>query len=77
MTVTVIAISIGGLIGGIIVIEDVFNYPGLGRLLLTAIDNQDFPLIQAITMIVVFGVVIANLVADILYAFLNPRIRYK
>ncbi|MGB2983874.1 MAG: ABC transporter permease [Candidatus Bipolaricaulia bacterium] len=76
-TVTVVALSIGWLIGGIIVIENVFNYPGLGRLLLTAIDNQDFPLIQAITMIVVFGVVLANLVADILYAILNPRIRYK
>ena len=61
-----IAISIGWLIGGIIVIESVFNYPGLGRLLLTAIDNQDFPLIQAITMVVVFGVVIANLVAALL-----------
>ena len=76
-TVTVVALSIGWLIGGIIVIENVFNYPGLGRLLLTAIDNQDFPLIQAITMIVVFGVVLANLAADILYAILNPRIRYE
>jgi len=75
-TVTVIAISIGWLIGGIIVIENVFNYPGLGRLLITAIDNQDFPLMQSITMVVVFGVVIANLLADLLYAFLNPRIRY-
>ena len=75
-TVTVVAISIGWLIGGIIVIENVFNYPGLGRLLVTAIDNQDFPLMQAITMVVVFGVVLANLTADLLYAVLNPRIRY-
>ena len=75
-TVTVIAISIGWLIGGIIVIENVFNYPGLGRLLIAAIDNQDFPLIQAITMVVVFGVVLANLLADLVYAGLDPRIRY-
>jgi len=75
-TVTVIAISIGWLIGGIIVIENVFNYPGLGRLLITAIDNQDFPLMQAITMVVVFGVVLSNLLADLIYAALNPRIRY-
>lgn len=75
-TVTVIAISLGWLIGGIIVIENVFNYPGLGRLLITAIDNQDFPLMQAIAMVVVFGVVLANLFADVLYAALNPRIRY-
>ena len=76
-TITVIAISIGWLIGGIIVIENVFNYPGLGRLLLSAIDNRDFPLIQAVTMIVVFGVVLSNFAADLLYALLNPRIRYK
>jgi len=75
-TVTVIAISIGWLIGGIIVIENVFNYPGLGRLLITAIDNQDFPLMQAIAMVVVFGVVVANLLADLAYAVLNPRIRH-
>lgn len=76
-TITVIAISIGWLIGGIIVIENVFNYPGLGRLLLSAIDNRDFPLIQAITMIIVFGVVLSNFVADLLYAALNPRIRFE
>ena len=76
-TITVIAISIGWLIGGIIVIENVFNYPGLGRLLLSAIDNRDFPLIQAVTMIVVFGVVLSNFAADLLYALLNPRIRYE
>jgi len=55
----------------------VFNYPGLGRLLLSAIDHRDFPLIQAITMIVVFGVVLSNFAADLLYATFNPRIRYE
>jgi len=76
-TITVIAISIGWLIGGIIVIENVFNYPGLGRLLLSAIDNRDFPLIQAITMVVVVGVALSNFGADLLYATFNPRIRYE
>lgn len=75
-TITVIAVSVGWLIGGLIVIENVFNYPGLGRLLLSAVDNRDFPLIQAITLVIVFGVVLANFVADLLYAALNPRIRY-
>jgi peptide/nickel transport system permease protein len=75
-TVTVIAISIGWLIGGLIVIENVFNYPGLGRLLLSAVDNRDFPLIQAVTLVVVLGVVLSNFAADLLYAALNPRIRY-
>lgn len=76
-TVTVVAISFGWLISGLIVIENVFNYPGLGRLLVFAIQNRDLPLLQAITMVVVVGVVLANLVADVLYAALNPRIRLK
>lgn len=61
-----IAISFGWLIGGIIVIENVFNYPGLGRLLLFAIERRDFPLMQAIAIVVVLGVVFANLIADLL-----------
>ena len=76
-TITVVAISFGWLIGGIIVIENVFNYPGVGRLLLFAIDRQDLPLLQAIAFVVVLFVVLANLVADLLYAAVNPRIRYR
>lgn len=74
-TITVIAISIGWLISGLIVIENVFNYPGLGRLMVYAIDHRDLPLIQAITMLTVVGFGVANLGADLLYAVLNPRIR--
>ena len=74
-TITVIAISFGWLISGLIVIENVFNYPGLGRLLVFAIDRQDLPLIQAVTMVTVFGFAFANLAADLLYAYLDPRIR--
>ncbi len=74
-TITVIAISVGWLISGLIVIENVFNYPGLGRLLIFAIDRRDLPLLQAITMIAVVGFSLSNLAADLLYAFLNPRIR--
>jgi peptide/nickel transport system permease protein len=74
-TITVIAISFGWLISGLIVIENVFNFPGLGRLLIFAIDRRDLPLIQAITMVTVVGFTLANLIADLLYAALNPRIR--
>jgi peptide/nickel transport system permease protein len=74
-TITVIAISCGWLISGLIVIENVFNYPGLGRLMLFAIDRRDLPLLQAVTMLTVIGYALANLLADILYAVLNPRIR--
>jgi peptide/nickel transport system permease protein len=74
-TITVVAISFGWLVSGLIVIENVFNYPGLGRLLVFAIDRRDLPLLQATTMITVVGFALANLAADLLYAALNPRIR--
>lgn len=74
--ITVLAIDVGLLIGGIVVTETIFSYPGLGRLLIYAIDNQDLPLMMG-GMIVVTGVyALANLAADLLYALLNPRIRY-
>jgi len=76
-TITIIAISTGWLISGLVVIENVFNYPGLGRLMLFAIDRRDLPLIQAVTMVTVTVFALANLAADILYAYLDPRIRYR
>jgi peptide/nickel transport system permease protein len=75
-TVTVIAVGIGWLIGGLIVTESLFSYPGLGRLLLFAIQRRDLPLLQAITLLLVVIFSLSNLLADILYALLNPRIRY-
>ena len=74
-TITVIAISFGWLIGGLVVIENVFNYPGLGALLVEAVRQKNIPLLQAIVMMTVLAFAIANLIADLLYALLNPRIR--
>lgn len=74
-TITVIAISFGWLISGLVVIENVFNYPGLGRLMVFAITRRDLPMLQAISMITVLGFALANLAADLLYAALNPRIQ--
>jgi peptide/nickel transport system permease protein len=74
-TITVVAISFGWLISGLVVVENVFNYPGLGRLLVFAVGRNDLPVIQAVIMVTVVGFASANLVADLLYAFLNPRIR--
>lgn len=74
-TITVIAISFGWLISGLVVIENVFNYPGLGRLMVFAISRRDLPLLQAISMVTVLGFALANLAADLAYAALNPRIR--
>jgi len=74
-TVTVVAMGIGWLIGGLIVTEAVFGYPGLGRLVVYGIQRRDLPLIQASSMLIVAIYGVSNLLADVLYAFLNPRIR--
>jgi peptide/nickel transport system permease protein len=76
-TITVIALSFGWMIGGLVVIENVFSYPGLGRLLVTAVSRKDIPLMQAIVMVIIFFYAVANLAADLLYALLNPRIRFE
>lgn len=74
-SVTGFALSLGGLLGGTILVESIFNYPGLGRLLFEAVGNSDFPLLQAIFLLTTVGVLVANLVADVLYGILDPRVR--
>jgi peptide/nickel transport system permease protein len=73
--ITILAIDFGLLIGGVVVIETVFAYPGLGRLLVYAIEHHDLPLLQAGMMVVTAIYALANLAADFSYAVLNPRIR--
>lgn len=75
-TITVLAIDVGWLMGGIVVVETVFAYPGIGRLLVFAIERHDLPLIQASILIIAAIYAFANLTADLLYAFFNPKIRY-
>jgi peptide/nickel transport system permease protein len=75
-TITVLAIDIGWLIGGIVVVETVFSYPGLGRLMIFALERHDLPLIQGSIFVITAIYCCANLVADLLYAFFNPKIRY-
>lgn len=75
-TVTVLAIDVGVLMGGVVVAETIFSYPGLGRMLIFAIQHMDVPLLQACMLVVTCVYALANLGADLLYAFLNPRIRY-
>ena len=74
-TISVVAMNIGWLFGGLIVVESVFAYPGLGQLLLFAIRNQDVPLLQAVTLLIAAIYMTSNLVADLLYRFFNPKIR--
>jgi peptide/nickel transport system permease protein len=75
-TITVLAIDVGWLIGGIVVVETVFSYPGLGRLMIFAIERHDLPLIQGSVLVIAAIYCLANLVADLLYAWFNPKIRY-
>jgi peptide/nickel transport system permease protein len=74
--VTLIGIEFAFLIGGLVVTEQVFNINGVGRLLVLAIQNQDYTLTQALVMLTVAIFVLANLVIDLLYAWLDPRIRF-
>ncbi|MGI9335054.1 MAG: ABC transporter permease [Gammaproteobacteria bacterium] len=76
-TITVIALDVGYLIGGIVVVEEVFAYPGLGRSLVFAMQNRDLPLIQAGVLVVAATYAFANLAADLLYGWLDRRIQYK
>ena len=76
-TVTVIFMGVGWLIGGLIVTEQVFGYPGFGRLIIAAVQKQDLPVIQATSMVIVAIFAVSNLLADLLYVALNPRIRLQ
>ncbi len=75
-SITIIASNVGWLLGGIVVTESLFGYPGLGRLLLFAVQSRDVIVIQDITLLVAVIYAFSNLAADILYAVLNPRVRY-
>jgi peptide/nickel transport system permease protein len=75
-TITIVAMNIGWLMGSLVVVETVFSYPGLGRMMVFAVSNRDVPMLQ-MTVLVTAGVYcLANLLADVLYAYLNPRVRY-
>jgi peptide/nickel transport system permease protein len=73
-TVTVVGLQVGVLLGGNMIVETVFGWPGLGRLVVQAIFARDFPLVQGAVMIYAFIFVIANLIVDVLYTYLNPKI---
>lgn len=75
-TLTILALDIGYLIGGIVVIEEVFAYPGLGRLLIFAMQSRDLPLIQAGVLIMAAVYAIANLLADLAHAWFDPRVQF-
>ena len=75
--VTVIALNLAFVLGGALQVEVVFSYDGLGKLTVDAISDRDFPLIQGLFLLITFSVVVANLVSDFVYAYLDPRVRLE
>jgi len=75
--VTMMGLQFGFLLGGSIVVEKVFNWPGLGRLLVDAVEMRDYPVIQAEVLLFSLEFILINLVVDVLYTIINPAIRYK
>jgi peptide/nickel transport system permease protein len=76
VVVTILGIQVGYLLGGAVVVEEVFSLPGLGRMLLNAINQRDYALVQAGVLVIATLFVAANTLVDVLYGFLDPRIRY-
>ena len=75
--VTIIGLSLGGLLGGAVLTETIFGLAGVGRALFEAITSRDYPIIQAFTLVVAFGYVIVNLIVDLSYTLLDPRVRLQ
>jgi peptide/nickel transport system permease protein len=74
--ITIYGMSLPFLLGGSVLIESVFSWPGMGSLAIEAVQNRDYPLILATTMMGAFLVVLGNLLADIMYAVVDPRVSY-
>jgi len=75
--ITIIGIEFAFLMGGLVVTEQVFNLNGLGKLFVEAVSNQDYTMTQALVMLVVAIFAFTNLLVDVVYAWLDPRIRYR
>jgi len=75
--VTVVGMQIGTLLGGAVVTETIFNWPGIGKLVIDAIWRRDYPIVQAVLLLSAFAFVAINLLVDLLYTYLDPRIRYQ
>jgi peptide/nickel transport system permease protein len=74
--VTVVGVQFGTLLAGAVIVESVFAWPGIGRLLINAVSDRDFPLVQGIVLVVAVGFVLVNLVVDLLYPVIDPRVRH-
>jgi peptide/nickel transport system permease protein len=75
--VTMSGIQLGYLLGGTVIIEQIFILPGMGRLLITSIGNRDFPVVQSVTLVFAAGFVIVNMIVDLCYSLIDPRTRKR
>ena len=75
--ITVIGGQLANVIGGTVIMENIFNIPGMGQLALTALNDRDYPVVSAIVLLVSLVVLICNLLVDISYSWLDPRVRYQ
>jgi peptide/nickel transport system permease protein len=74
--VTIFGLDLGGLLGGAILTETVFGFPGVGKLAYDAIATQDLPVVLGVTVFAAFFIIMANLIVDVAYAYVDPRVRY-
>ena len=75
--VTLIGLQLPILVGGAVIMENIFNLPGIGRLLVNALNDRDYPMVSGVNLFFATGVVLLNLLIDLIYPYLDPRVRYE
>jgi len=75
--ITVIGLQFGALLGGAVIVEQIFGVPGLGTALISSISERDYPVVQSMTLVIAVVFVVTNLLVDLSYAWLDPRVRYR
>ncbi|MGH2558611.1 MAG: ABC transporter permease, partial [Thermomicrobiales bacterium] len=75
--ITVLGLDLATLLGGAIITETIFSWPGLGRLIIYSIEARDYPVVQAAVFVVALAYIVINFAVDILYAYVNPRVRFS
>ena len=75
--VSLIGLQLPILVGGAVIMENIFNLPGIGRLLVNALNDRDYPVVSGVNLFFATGVVLLNLLIDLIYPYLDPRVRYE
>jgi len=75
--ITIVGLQLGNLLAGAVIVETVFAWPGAGRLLVQAIGNRDYPVVQVAVLFITVSFILVNLLVDVSYAYLDPRVRYQ